>query len=62
VVADAVDSGTARREFDALQDAARLYPGAELRLLTMTQDGLPARVPPGVVAQPASVWMLAPPA
>ena len=58
VTADATDAATAEREVRALTEAGRLYPKATKRLLTLTRDGLPAQVPPGVVAQPAYEWLL----
>ena len=41
-----------------LAEAGELFPQATRRLLALTRDGLPAEVPPGVVAQPAYEWML----
>jgi predicted AAA+ superfamily ATPase len=61
VAAYARDATTAARELRALTDAGRFYPKAVKRLLTLTRDGLPDRVPNGVVAQPAYEWMLAAP-
>jgi predicted AAA+ superfamily ATPase len=58
VVADATDEATARRELRALVEAGRLYPKARKRLLTLTRDRLPARVPRGVTAQAAWEWMV----
>lgn len=58
VCADARDGQTSERELRALAEAAALHPKATARLLTLTRDGLPAAVPPGVVAQPAYEWML----
>lgn len=34
------------------------YPDANLRLLSLTRDGLPTEVPPGVRAEAAWQWML----
>lgn len=45
----------------SLEEAGRLYPKAARRLLTLTQDAMPADVPAGVVVQPACEWMLATP-
>ncbi len=61
VAADATAAGTTERELRALAEAAKRYPQATRRLLTLTRDGLPASVPRGVLAQPAYEWMLAPP-
>jgi predicted AAA+ superfamily ATPase len=58
VCADARDAQTAERELRALDEARTLHPKAAARLLTLTRDGLPAVVPPGVAAQPAYEWML----
>ena len=61
VTADATDAATSARELRALHEAGRMYPKAQRRLLTLTRDALPAQLPPGVVAQPAYEWFLAPP-
>ncbi|MBI4543777.1 MAG: ATP-binding protein [Gemmatimonadetes bacterium] len=61
VAADATDDATAQRELRALLEAASRYPRATKRLLTLTRDRLPSRVPSGIVAQPAYEWLLAPP-
>ncbi|MEW6429360.1 MAG: hypothetical protein AB1568_15155, partial [Thermodesulfobacteriota bacterium] len=55
---DASDPATAGRELRALAEAGDLYPGATLRLLTLTRDGAPVDTPPGVLVQPAYEWML----
>ncbi len=62
VSADPSDAATAERELRALEEAGRLFPKAERRLLTSTRDAIPAKVPGGVLAQPAYEWMLAGPA
>lgn len=59
VCADATDPATGERELRALDEAGRLYPKASKRLLTLTRDALPPRVPPDVIAQPAYEWLLA---
>lgn len=59
VCADATDPATGERELRALDEAGRLYPKASKRLLTLTRDALPPRVPPDIVAQPAHEWLLA---
>jgi uncharacterized protein len=61
VCADASPPETAERELRALMEASRAFPQAQKRLLTLTRDGLPREVPAGVLAQPAYVWLLAPP-
>lgn len=61
VCADASDPATAQRELRALLAASAVQPGARQRLLTLTRDGAPAAVPPGVVVQPAYEWLLTPP-
>ena len=61
VSSDAAEPGTAEREIRALEEAGRLYPKAERRLLTQTRDALPGDVPAGIVVQPAYEWMLAGP-
>lgn len=58
VCADATAVDTSERELRALAEAGRLYPQASKRLLTLTRDAMPARLPEGVVAQPAYEWML----
>ncbi len=62
VCADASDPTTAERELRALAEAGQIYPGARLRLLTLTRDGAPAEVPSGILVQPAYEWLLAEPA
>jgi hypothetical protein len=42
----------------ALEKAAKAHPHATKRLLTLTQDGLPAKVPADIRAQPAYEWLL----
>jgi predicted AAA+ superfamily ATPase len=61
VCADASDPVTADRELRALVEAGETYPRAKRRLLTLTRDGAPSDVPPGIVVQPAYEWMLAEP-
>ncbi len=61
VCAEAGAPETAERELRALAEAGRQYPLARKRLLTLTQDGLPAKIPADVLAQPAYAWLLAPP-
>lgn len=58
VCADASDPATAERELRALTAAGEQYPDAEMRLLTLTRDGIPDPLPDRVVAQPAWIWML----
>ncbi len=58
VAAEAGEGVVAGRELRALAEAGQVYPRAIQRLLTLTQDGLPAAVPSGVRAQPAYEWML----
>lgn len=58
VSADATDRDTSERELSALDEAAGLYPEATRRLLTLSLDTMPARIPPGVIAQPAYEWLL----
>jgi predicted AAA+ superfamily ATPase len=61
VCADASDPATADRELRALAEAGEAYPRAKRRLLTLTRDGAPSDVPPGIVVQPTYEWMLAEP-
>ena len=58
VCADASYPDTQARELRALDDASQSHPEASKRLLVMTQDGLPSRVPDDVVCQTAYEWML----
>ena len=58
VCADASDPATAERELRALVAASQQFPDAGMRLLTLSRDGIPDTLPDGVVAQPASAWML----
>jgi hypothetical protein len=63
VCADASDPATAEREFRALIEAGKMYPGVRRRLLlTLTRDGAPAETPPGITVLPAYAWLLAEPA
>jgi len=59
VSADPSDAAAAERELRALNEAGRLFPKAKRRLLTLTRDALPPKIPRGVEAQPAYEWMLA---
>jgi predicted AAA+ superfamily ATPase len=61
VCADARAADTAERELRSLVEAGQIFPRAQKRLLTLTQDGLPREVPADVLAQPAYVWALMPP-
>jgi hypothetical protein len=61
VAADATDPETAERELRALEAAGKAHRKATRRLLTPTRDGLPARAPDSIVAQPAYEWLLASP-
>ena len=58
ICTDASDPATAQREFRALTAAGQEFPGAGMRLLTLTRDGIPDTLPDNVVAEPAWVWML----
>jgi uncharacterized protein len=58
VCADARNSATAERELRALQEVADVYPGVQRRLLTLTSDGIPTDIPPGILAEPAYEWLL----
>jgi uncharacterized protein len=58
VCADLGISDTAQRELRALDAAARAYPKATRRLLTLTRDALPTEVPKHVVVQTAYEWLL----
>jgi len=58
VCANAGASDTAERELRSLMEAGRMFPRAQKRILTLTQDGLPRAVPADVLAQPAYVWAL----
>lgn len=58
VCADASDPATAGRELRSLLESAPIYPGARLRLLTLTRDGAPAEVPGGILVQTGYEWML----
>ncbi|HYU31927.1 MAG TPA: hypothetical protein VEW48_07170 [Thermoanaerobaculia bacterium] len=58
VCADSTSAAVAERELRALEEAGRLFPDAQKRLLTLTLDGVPREVPPGVAVQPAYEWLL----
>ena len=58
VCADLSDPATAERESRALTAAGKLFPRARKRLLTLTQDGIPAESPAGTEVQTACEWLL----
>jgi uncharacterized protein len=58
VCADSTSAAVAERELRALDEAGRLFPHAGKRLLTLTLDGAPREVPPGIAVQPAYEWLL----
>lgn len=58
VCSDMSDPGTAVRELRALSAAAELVPEARLLVLTLTHDGFPPEVPPGIQVQTAYEWAL----
>ena len=58
VCADLSDPDTAEREFRALADAARVWPDATRRVLTLADRDAPVRIPENVIVQPAHEWML----
>ena len=58
VCVDLSDPATAAREFRALDSAARQFPFARKRLLTLTHDALPEEVPSGFEVQTAYEWLL----
>ena len=60
VCADLATPEVAERELRALEDAAKVYPKAPRRLLTLTRDAMPANVPERVLVQPAYEWLLSP--
>ena len=47
------------REIRALECAAREYPIATKRVLTLIRDATPTQAPPGILVQPAYEWLLA---
>jgi predicted AAA+ superfamily ATPase len=61
VCADASEPAVAARELRALAEARSILGKARALLLTATQAGLPAVLPPRVTAMPASLWLLAAP-
>lgn len=61
VSADPSDASTAERELRALEEGGRLFPRASRRLLTLTRDAVPSRMPSGIRAQAAYEWVLAAP-
>ena len=58
VCADLTNTQTAERELGALAEAAREYPAATCRLLTLNRAVSPIEVPEGLILQPAYEWML----
>lgn len=54
VCADLSAPGAAEREFRALADAAKAYPNATCRLLTLTHDLIPKEWPAKIMVQSAS--------
>lgn len=61
VCSDLETAEVAGRELRALEDAAKTYPKATRRLLTLTRDAIPDDVPQNVIVQPAYEWLLADP-
>ncbi|MYE82296.1 MAG: hypothetical protein F4X36_10760 [Gammaproteobacteria bacterium] len=58
VCAGLSDPDTAEREFRALTDAARQWPDATRRVLTVADREAPFPAPDGVIVQPAYEGML----
>ena len=58
VCADLSDPATAARECRALAAAGKRFPRARRRLLTLTQDGLPAAAPAGTDVRTVGEWLL----
>jgi predicted AAA+ superfamily ATPase len=58
VCADPGDSQTLERELRSLEEAGRHYPDASQRLLTLTRDTIPHKIPAGMSVQPAYEWLL----
>lgn len=58
VCSDISDPGTCSRELRALAAAATLVPGARPLVLTLTRDGFPSEIPPGIQVQAAYDWAL----
>lgn len=54
------DFGSVERALQGLREAQRLYPQATHRLLTLSRMDIPAKLPAGIVAQPAYEWLLTP--
>lgn len=61
VCADTSDEATLARELRALAAAGKEHPRAVRRLLVLDRDSTPRVDTPGVRAQPAYEWLLAPP-
>ncbi len=61
VCADAGAPQTAERKLRALAAAGAVFPQARKRLLTLTADGLPRRLPRDVDPTPAYLWLLGEP-
>jgi uncharacterized protein len=61
VCADPRDSQTLERELRSLEEASRYYPDAVQRLLTLTRDTIPHKIPRGIFVQPAYEWLLGAP-
>jgi hypothetical protein len=59
VSADPQSESIEEREFRALSEAGHLFPNAKRRLLTLTHDAMPKKLPRGLTAEPAYQWMLA---
>ncbi len=58
VCADSTGEKTLERELRALEEAGRLHPKATKRLLTLTRDAIPGRLPEDVAVQTGYEWML----
>jgi len=59
VCAAATDFGVIERALQGLREAEQSYPHATKRLLTLTRDSIPEKLPVGLSAQPAYEWLLA---
>lgn len=62
VCADLAEADVLARELRALDEARKEHPRAKKRLLALTFDELPARLPGGLAVQPAYEWLLDAPA
>jgi predicted AAA+ superfamily ATPase len=56
--ADMSDPETAKREFQSLEEAGRIFPQARRMILTLTAEASRLEAPEGIAIEPAYSWIL----